>query len=186
MRVILASASPRRSMILTQAGIEFQVVTSECEEVTSQVTPAGTVEDLSRLKALSVAKDYPDSLVIGADTVVAAGGSILGKPKDTADAEQMIRMISGGTHQVYTGVTIVWQGEAHSFHAVTDVCVAELTEEEIQSYVNSDEPYDKAGAYAIQGLFGKFVTEIHGEYNNVVGFPMAGFYRECKKIGVNL
>lgn len=186
MRIVLASGSPRRKMILESVGLDFEVITADCEEITEQTTPEGTVEDLSRLKALAVAKLVGDALVIGADTVVAAEGIILGKPRDREDCLRMIRMISGGTHQVYTGVTLVYQGKVHTFHSATDVYVSELSEEEIQSYVNSEEPYDKAGAYAIQGYFGKYITKISGEYNNVVGFPVAAFYQECKKLGIPL
>lgn len=187
MKMILASASPRRKMILEQAGFAFEICVSEMEEVITSTEPAAVVEELSAQKAGDVAKKYPpDVLVIGADTVVACMGQILGKPKDEEDAIRMISMLSGKTHQVYTGVTLINSGNVHTFHAVTDVEVCELNPEEIQSYVNSKEPLDKAGAYAIQGAFAKYITKINGEYNNVVGLPIAKIYAQCREIGIDL
>lgn len=187
MRIVLASSSPRRRVIMEQAGVDFEICASECEERTTAETPAAIVEELSRLKAVSIADEYPeDVLVIGADTVVSVDGVILGKPEDEADAIRMLRLISGRTHQVYTGVTLCAKNLLHTFHAKTDVAVAPLTKAEIESYVNSKEPFDKAGAYAIQGSFGQYITEIHGEYNNVVGLPIARILAECKELGIRL
>ena len=187
MKIVLASASPRRSAILSQAGIDFEVCVSEIEERTTKSTPWEIVEELSYQKAKDVAGRFPsDVLVIGADTVVAAGETILGKPKDHADAVSMIRSLAGQTHQVYTGVTLIRNGIAHTFHAKTDVRVTDLSEREIEDYVNSGEPFDKAGAYAIQGLFCKYITEIHGEYNNVVGLPVAAIRAECRASGIDI
>ncbi len=117
---------------------------------------------------------------------MAVNGKILGKPKDREDAKAMLRELSGDVHQVVTGVTLIRGEMKHSFHVVTDVTVCELTEEEMDSYVNSDEPMDKAGAYAIQGLFGKYITKIDGEYNNVVGLPVAALYAQCRTLGISL
>lgn len=187
MKIVLASASPRRKEILHTAGIGFEVCVSNVEEVITQSEPGLVVEELSRQKAEDVAKKYPDdALIIGADTVVAVHGKILGKPKDREDAKAMLRELSGDVHQVVTGVTLIRGEMKHSFHTVTDVTVCELTEEEINSYVNLDEPMDKAGAYAIQGLFGKYITKIDGEYNNVVGFPVAAFYAYCRAHGIDI
>ena len=187
MRIILASASPRRSAILKQAGIDYQVHVSDIEECPTKSAPSEIVEELSKQKAEDVAAKYPkDVLVIGADTVVSIGDQILGKPKDTEDAISMIRALSGQTHQVYTGVTLCHQGKSHTFHVKTDVSVSYLNEQEIMNYVNSGEPFDKAGAYAIQGLFGKYITQIHGEYNNVVGLPIAAIYAKCKSLGIEI
>ena len=187
MKIILASASPRRKMILEQAGVTFEICVSDLDEVITQTEPAAVVEELSAQKAGDVAKKYPpDVLVIGADTVVACMGQILGKPKDEKDAREMLTMLSGKTHQVYTGVTLILNGRVHTFHAVTDVSVCDLSEAEIDSYVNSGEPLDKAGAYAIQGLFGKYITGISGEYNNVVGLPIAAIHAHCLELGIEL
>lgn len=187
MKVILASASPRRSMILEQSGIPFSVIVSETDETINCNGPEQVVMELSKRKAEDVAKKCPGKdLVIGADTVVAAGGKILGKPKDAEDAAAMIRLISGSVHQVFTGVTLVHEGKSHTFYAVTDVTVADLSEAEIDSYVNSGEPFDKAGAYAIQGLFGKYITGIRGEYNNVVGLPVAMIVEKCRELKIPL
>ncbi len=186
MRVILASASPRRSDILTQAGIKFEVCVSSVEEHSTKSEPSGIVEELSKQKAEDVAQKYPgDVLVIGADTVVSIGGKVLGKPKDAEDAKSMLCVLSGQTHQVYTGVTLCVNGTAHTFHAKTDVCVSYLSEQEIVDYVNSGEPFDKAGAYAIQERFCKYITEIHGEYNNVVGLPVAAICEKCRELGID-
>lgn len=187
MRIILASGSPRRKMILSQAEVEFEVCASDKEEFITSDIPCEVVCELSAQKALDVAREYPeDSIVIGADTVVSCNDEILGKPRDREDAVRMIELISGATHQVYTGVTLVHMGKVHTFYAVTDVKVRKLTDAEITAYVDSDEPYDKAGGYAIQGIFGKYVTGINGEYNNVVGFPIARIYDECKKHDIPL
>ena len=187
MRVILASSSPRRKMILTQAGVSFEVSVSELEEKSSKTDPAKVVEELSAQKASDVAERYPkDVLVIGADTVVACLGKILGKPKDAKEAYEMISMLAGRTHQVYTGVTLIANGKKHTFHAVTDVTVSEMSESEIREYADSEEPLDKAGAYAIQGAFAKYISKIDGEYNNVVGLPVAAIYAACKKYGIPL
>ncbi len=185
MRVILASSSPRRKMILTQAGVSFEVSVSDLEEKSTATEPQKVVEELSAQKAEDVASRYPkDVLVIGADTVVACSGKILGKPKDAKEAYEMIAMLSGKTHQVYTGVTLIANGQAHTFHAVTDVVVCEMSEAEIQAYASTPEPLDKAGAYAIQGAFAKYISKISGEYNNVVGLPVAAIFAECKRLGI--
>lgn len=189
--IILASGSPRRSMILTQAGIEFQVVLpTMSEEVTDKIIPEEVVEDLSRQKAENVAADHPeleDFLIIGADTIVSIDGHILGKPAGPEAAEAMLKMLQGHTHQVYTGVTFVYdeQGarKTHSFHAMTEVEMSPMEESEIQAYIATGEPMDKAGAYGIQGKGCVYIKSIHGEYNNVVGFPITkirSVYKELK------
>lgn len=188
MRVILASGSPRRKEILSQAGVEFEICVSKKEEIITSDIPSEVVCELSKQKAEDVASGYnPDEvLVIGSDTVVSIDNEILGKPGDRTDAIRMIKLLSGRKHQVYTGVTITCGAQSHTFYAITDVCVRELTDDEINAYVDTDEPYDKAGAYAIQGIFAKFVSGIEGEYHNVMGFPIAKIYDECKKKGIPL
>lgn len=186
--IILASASPRRKELLSMICDDFAVIVSDCEEIVSGTEPEEVTAGLSRQKAEAVAKGRANALVIGADTVVSIGGNILGKPKDRAQADAMLRMLSGKTHEVSTGVTVirtgsdgsvVWQS---SFAETTLVRVSELDEEEIRAYLGTDEPYDKAGAYGIQGEFGKYISGIEGDYNNVVGLPVHRLYEELKKV----
>ncbi|NLL79294.1 MAG: septum formation protein Maf [Clostridiales bacterium] len=189
MRIILASGSPRRNELLKQIGLNFSVVPSTKEEVRSTDVPEKLVEELSYQKAMDVAlKEEEGSLVIGADTLVACDGQIMGKPEDEEQAAEMLRALSGSTHQVYTGVTVVIREgedlEYFTFHEKTDVLVYPLSEWEIKSYVAGKEPMDKAGAYAIQGEFARHIKGICGDYNNVVGLPVARLYQELKKRGL--
>lgn len=187
-KIILASGSPRRRELLGMICDDFSVIVSDCEEVVSCTEPEAVTMELSRQKAEAVAKGQVDAVIIGADTVVSIEGKILGKPKDRAHADEMLRILSGKTHQVSTGVTItqtgsdagvVWQ---KSFAETTLVRVEQLDEEEIRAYLDTDEPYDKAGAYGIQGRFGKYICGIEGDYNNVVGLPVHRLYEELKKM----
>ena len=171
------------------AGLEFTVLPAESEEKSTAADPAAMVVDLSRHKALEVFAKQPDAAVIGADTVVSSAGEILGKPVDRADAERMSRMIAGGTHDVFTGVTICFRNEdgeetVHSFYEQTKVRVYPMTEEEIAGYVDTPEPYDKAGAYAVQGRFMRYISGIDGDYYNVMGLPAARLCRELKNLGL--
>lgn len=198
-KIILASASPRRSELLRQAGLEFIVIPSQGEEIITSTHPAEVVEELSLQKAQEVAdrvlkeKEYavPQDdggiVVIGADTVVAADHKILGKPADHKEAEAMIALLQGKVHQVYTGVTLIVTDQnremkTRTFHECTDVDVYPMTEEEIEEYISTPEPYDKAGAYGIQGSFGIYIKGIHGCYYNVVGLPIARLVHELKDI----
>lgn len=187
--VILASGSPRRRELLTMLFDEFEVIVSDCEETVTCQDPEKVTEELALQKAEAVRENLPrytDSvIVIGADTVVSIDGKILGKPADQQQAVDMLRMLSGKSHHVSTGVALIGmdagvQTWIKSFSETTVVTVAELTEEEINSYVNTSEPYDKAGAYGIQGMFGKHIQGIEGDYNNVVGLPVHRLYRELK------
>ena len=156
------------------------------------------VEELSCQKAMFTAHalekeqadDLADILVIGADTIVSYEGKILGKPSDPKAAVDMLSMLQGNTHQVYTGVTVLVREEesweVHTFHECTDVIFYPVTQEEITEYVNSKEPMDKAGSYGIQGAWGAYVKGIRGDYNNVVGLPVARLIYETKKLGINL
>ena len=192
-RVILASGSPRRLELLRQVGIEPEVEPSHVEEVITSTIPDQVVMELSRQKAENIAALHAaeDAVVVGADTVVAFDGKILGKPKDKEDAVRMIRMLQGHIHQVYTGVTLVFcgklSGESGSvvdkitFAEKTDVHVCPMTEEQIRAYVETGEPMDKAGAYGIQGYFAAWVQGISGDYNNVVGLPVGRVYRTMLK-----
>lgn len=184
--VVLASASPRRKELLRQAGIPFRIIISNVKEVITKTKPDEVVEELSFQKAQAVAgKIEKGILVIGADTVVAMEGQILGKPKDEADAARMLKSLQGRRHQVYTGVTFYMRKgtkEAyHTFSECTDVEMYPMTDKEIREYVATGEPMDKAGAYGIQGRAGVFVKRISGDYNNVVGLPIARLYQELKK-----
>ena len=203
-QMILASASPRRKELLEQIGAEFVICPAKGEEVITETDPSAVVMELSRQKAEEVAYGVQiyneqhadlttpqDILVIGADTVVAYENQILGKPKDEEDARRMLTMLSGKTHSVYTGVTFVFidkegrTGE-HCFFETTDVCMYPLKEEEIDRYIQSGDPMDKAGSYGIQGRFAIHIKEIRGDYNNVVGLPVARLYQELQKLGVSI
>lgn len=199
MRIILASSSPRRRELLAQIGLDFEVRTAGVEERATASWPGGVVEELSRQKAEAVfdmLRDVKeDVLVIGADTVVAVGGEILGKPSCKEAASGMLRRLSGKTHEVYTGVTLLRRrgrgaeapGETPErvcrkvFHEATRVSFYPLTEEEIRRYVSTGDCMDKAGAYGIQGYFARFVKMIEGDYNNVVGLPVGRLYQEAKE-----
>ena len=187
--IVLASASPRRLELLRQIGIEPEVIVSHVEEIVTSSVPGEVVMELSRQKAEDVAKDQASgTLVIGSDTVVALDGKILGKPHDHKEAEEMIRGIAGRAHQVYTGVCMVLKGESEnedvvcSFFDATDVEVYPMTEEEILAYANSDEPMDKAGAYAVQGFFGRYIKGLKGSYANVMGLPISMVYQRMKEL----
>ena len=196
-RIILASASPRRSELLKQAGLSFAVIPSKAKETITGTHPAEVVEELSSQKAWEVAdrilrggEDVTDfDVVIGADTVVAVDHQILGKPVDHDDAANMIGMLQGRVHQVYTGVTLIVKGakgniRTRTFHERTDVDVCPMTDDEIEDYISTPEPYDKAGAYCIQGSFGIYISGIHGCYYNVVGLPISRLVHELEDLKV--
>ncbi|MDO5146583.1 MAG: Maf family protein [Eubacteriales bacterium] len=178
MRIILASGSPRRRELLSQAGYAFTVEVSEVDERIPKEKPGKMVEELSLRKAKAVADTKKEMCtIIGADTVVALAGEILGKPEDEADAKEMLLALSGKTHQVYTGVSLLLMrgGECvgeKSFHVQTDVTMRKMTGEEIEDYIATGEPMDKAGAYGIQGKAAVFISGICGDYYNVVGLPI--------------
>lgn len=219
MRIVLASASPRRRELLGQIGLDFEVCVSDVEERADSVEPERVVEELSRQKAEAVLEELErqkaeavlreleqqeaeksewtrgagraeDVLVIGADTVVVLDGQILGKPSDAEDAVGMLRRLSGRTHKVYTGVTLLYRAGTESaagrtrrksFHEMTKVAFYPMTEGEISAYVSSGDCKDKAGAYGIQGVFARFVKGIEGDYNNVVGLPVGRLYQEARE-----
>ena len=191
-KIILASGSPRRKEILEQAGVTFQIIPSQKEEITSATEPQEVVAELASIKAEDVAKQAPaNTIVIGADTIVCNEGTILGKPKDEAEAIEMLSKLQGHTHMVYTGVCLLIKNadgsvDVKKFVEATKVKISEITEEEIKKYCMTGEPLDKAGAYAIQGKFAKYVEGIEGDYYNVVGFPLARFYQEIKKLGLEI
>ncbi len=189
--LILASASPRRKELLRRGGFVYEICVSSCEEKTEETVPAKVVEALSAAKAADVYAKMHDKrqnpLVLAADTVVAVDGEILGKPVDDMDAYRMLSLLSGKTHEVYTGVTLRWgEDKIHTFHEVTKVTVAELSEEEIRGYIKSGQATDKAGAYGIQTGFATYISGIEGDYNNVVGLPLAAVYHTMKELGLSV
>jgi len=187
--LILASASPRRAELLRAAGIQFDVLPADIDE---SVLPGESAEHhvrrLAEAKACAVLPRAGGRPVLSADTVVVVAGEILGKPADDGDARRMLRLLSGRSHEVMTGICLLRhdgeRGKQSSEVAVTTVEFASLTDAEINWYVASGEPHDKAGAYAIQGLASRFVTRIDGCYSNVVGLPVAVVYRVCTEAGL--
>ena len=211
-RLVLASASPRRRELLSQIGLEFTVMPSTKEENAKTTEAGALVQELSRQKAVDIweqlsggqgqnpdadqeqiseetqepnlnGKRQPELLVIGADTVVCCEGKILGKPHSREAAAEMLTALQGRSHEVYTGVTLYSQSETVTFFECTQVEFYPMTEVEISEYIDSKEPMDKAGAYGIQGRFAAFVSKIEGDYNSVVGLPVGRVYQELRKAG---
>ncbi|MBR5280174.1 MAG: septum formation protein Maf [Clostridia bacterium] len=185
LNLILASTSPRRQELIQLLNLPYTCVSADCDETITPCTPEDTVCQLSKRKAeaaLAFHTLQAGDVLIGADTVVAIDGQILGKPKDDQDAYNMIAMMSDKTHSVYTGVTLITTRETRTFYEETRVTVAPLSDTEIRSYLATGEHRDKAGAYGIQGAFGLYVTGIRGDYNNVVGFPVARIYQELQNL----
>ena len=211
-RLVLASASPRRRELLSQIGLEFSVMPSTKVENAKTTEAGALVQELSRQKAVDIweqlsggqgqnpdadqeqiseetqepnlnGKRQPELLVIGADTVVCCEGKILGKPHSREAAAEMLTALQGRSHEVYTGVTLYSQSETVTFFECTQVEFYPMTEVEISEYIDSKEPMDKAGAYGIQGLGARFVKGIRGDYNNVVGLPVGRLYQELKSHG---
>lgn len=204
-RIILASGSPRRKDMLRELGVSFEIVKSTLEEKTDELLPSEVVKDLSRQKALDVYEkvigqreeanesEGEPLLVIAADTVVSVDDKILGKPSDENEAFEMIKMIQGRSHRVYTGVCVACEGCDLSdapvllnFSEGTTVNVCSMSDDEINAYISTKEPMDKAGAYGIQGLFKVYVSGIEGDYDNVVGLPVSRLYQELKREGIVL
>jgi septum formation protein len=177
--LVLASGSPRRQEILRNAGIPFVVQVANIREVVRDgEPPKACAERLAREKALDVARNRPDDMVLGADTIVVVDGEILGKPADKQDAVRMLRLLAGRSHQVITGVCIVSPGGIQDVGSEsTLVAMSAVSENDIHSYVESGEPMDKAGAYAIQGIASRWIARIEGDYFNVVGLPVALLWR---------
>lgn len=186
MELILASASPRRKELLEKIGLPFTIQPAKGEERITQKSPAAVVMELSRQKAEEIAaKQTGEAIILGADTVVAKGEEIMGKPKDAADAKRMLASIADDCHQVYTGVTLIRTGEhptSVTFQEKTDVFLYPISEAEIEAYIASGDPMDKAGAYGIQGDFAIHVKGIDGDYYNVVGLPIGRVYQELKRM----
>ena len=190
MKFILASSSPRRRDLLFRLQTPFDIILPDVNEsmIVADGSPETYCTTLAELKANDISQHYPGELVIGADTIVVLGDEIFGKPNDKAAAEHMLQTLSGKTHQVYTGVCLksAEQNIHHLFAEITTVTFRDLDNGEIDHYIESCPPYDKAGAYGIQDWSAVFVKEIMGCYDNVVGFPISRFYQELKKLGINL
>jgi len=190
MKFILASSSPRRRELLLRLQTPFDIILPDVDE--SIIPPDGSPETyctaLAELKANDISQHYPNNLVIGSDTIVVLDDQIMGKPDDKAQAQNMLETLSGKTHHVYTGVCLKWaeRNIHHLFAEITTVTFRELSEADINHYIESCPPYDKAGSYGIQDWSAVFVQEIKGCYDNVVGFPISRFYQELKKLGINL
>lgn len=197
-KLILASGSPRRRELIKLLGMPFECISVDADETTCRTNPAEAVAEISEKKAraaLAARKSQgcsqvglqPNEVIIGADTVVAYNGEILGKPLDDADAERMLLALSGNTHFVYTGVTLLYFDKAGqisqlSFAEKTEVHFADISIDDIRRYISTGNHRDKAGSYAIQDEFSVHVTGINGDYNNVVGFPVSRLYKELKTI----
>ncbi len=192
-RIVLASASPRRRELLEKAGVSFEIMTGNGEEKITKTKPSEIVETLSKDKVLQVINRLPSEpgiVVIGADTIVVFKDKVLGKPSDKKDAQETLKKLQGNTHQVYTGVTLAFYRdetwEYYSFSECTDVTFYPVDEEKIRIYTETGESMDKAGSYGIQGLWGIYVKGICGDYNNVVGLPVARLFYEAGKLGIDL
>lgn len=185
-KIILASASPRRRELLWQIGISFEVMVSDREERITAEEPADICMHLAMQKALDVrerlrGRDDSEYTIIGADTIVVLDRKILGKPKSREHAAMMLRELSGREHQVYTGVCVAKGEDVRTFAEKTDVYVSTLSDRDIEAYIATGDPMDKAGAYGIQGVFAKHIEKIDGDYFNVVGLPIGRLWREYLK-----
>ena len=190
--MILASASPRRKELLEQIGISFEIIPSRCEEKITCTHPKDVVLELSEQKAEDIWNRIGregEFCILGADTIVAFGSEIMGKPHSEEEAYRMLKKLQGNTHQVYTGVTMIYcrdgEGCRKSFYEETKVTMYSMSEEEIWEYIRTKEPMDKAGAYGIQGRCAAYIKEISGDYNNVVGLPVGRVYQELKEYGAD-
>jgi len=180
--LILASASPRRAELLRNAGVEFRVVPANVpERLREGEASVAYVERLAQSKAQAIAARFSGHAVLGADTTVVVDEFILEKPQDQADAGRMLRRLSGRVHEVTTGVCLIYEGSERLAHVTTRVHMTEMSDAEIESYVATGEPMDKAGAYAVQGIASRWVSRIEGCYFNVVGLPVPRVYRMLRE-----
>ncbi|MBR3361814.1 MAG: septum formation protein Maf [Lachnospiraceae bacterium] len=181
--IVLASQSPRRKELLEKTGCSFIIDAAYIDETIDQSKPlTEEIKRLSHCKAEHVLHRHPDSLIIGSDTIVTVDGIVLGKPADKIEAMNMLRRLSGRTHQVITGLCILSSRKEYLYVSVSDVSFAVLTEDEIEKYVSTGEPMDKAGAYAIQGIASRYITGINGDYYAIMGLPLCAVYEELKNI----
>ena len=190
MKIILASSSPRRKELLQRLDYPFDIILPDVDESILALgsNPEKYCITLAEMKTKNISQKYPQALVIGADTIVVLGGQILNKPDDRVQAENMLSMLSGQTHQVYTGVCLkrIENNIHHTFSEITMVTFRTLDKQDILHYIETCPPYDKAGSYGIQDWSAVYVKNIQGCYDNVVGFPLSRFYHELKKMGINL
>ena len=188
MKIILASGSPRRRELMKYIVQDFEAVSLDTNETLPDgIDPMKASEYLANVKALAAAIKYPDSVVIGCDTTVICKGDILGKPHTKEECISCITLLSNArTHQVVTGCSIMYGDMIESFSEITDVSFRELSDEEIEKYASTDEPYDKAGGYGIQGLGSELIYNIDGDFFNVVGLPVTRLYQELKKFLRNI
>ncbi len=188
MKIILASGSPRRRELMKYIVQDFEAVSLDTDETLPDgIDPMKASEYLANVKALAAAIKYPDSVVIGCDTTVICNGDILGKPHTKEECISCITLLSNArTHQVVTGCSIMYGDMIESFSEITDVSFRELSDEEIEKYASTDEPYDKAGGYGIQGLGSELIYNIDGDFFNVVGLPVTRLYQELKKFLRNI
>jgi len=183
-KLILASASLRRQELLRLCNIPFEIEVSNSQEIIDTSLPLGiAIEDVATQKAKDVFSSNPEALVLGADTIVTVDNEILGKPKDIDDARRMISLLSAKTHKVITGVCFMSKEETRVFHTSTEVTFKEMSAKEIERYVATDEPYDKAGAYALQGQASLYITGIKGDYYTVIGLPVNRVYEYLLELG---
>lgn len=181
MRIILASASPRRRELMKLIIEDFTAVSTNCDEtLPCGISPLEASKYLAELKARSVSEQYQDSVIIGCDTTVICNGKLLGKPQDNKQCREFLYMLSGRIHQVATGCCIICGDVIRSFTVVTDVTFRKLSDEDIMWYISTDEPYDKAGGYGIQGRGALLIEKINGDYFNVVGLPVSRLNQELK------
>ena len=189
-RVILASKSPRRKEILENLGVKFDIVTADADESSDIREPGELVMTLAERKGMAVQEKVGEdgnTLVIACDTLVYCNGEFLGKPKGRDDARRMIGMLSGSSHEVISGIFLSYKGESATAYASTKVIFDKMTDGEIEAYLDTDEPYDKAGAYAIQGLASAHIKGIEGDYFNVVGLPVNVLCNKLKeKFNINV
>ena len=188
-KIILASTSPRRKRLMKQLGIEFTIIPSKViEKFNPRLKPRRQAEELSLQKAEAVAGNYPDAIIIGADTLVALEDEVLGKPKNEKEAKRMLKKLSGTTHKVITGITIIDSSSRKTItkSVETSVTFRTLYPPEIASYIQTDKPFDKAGSYAIQDKGALFIERIEGDYFGTVGLPLFLLAKELKKLGISI
>lgn len=187
-KMILASKSPRRKEILSQFGFEIEIITADIEEVSDKEGIREQLMDISRKKSSEIARENPQKYVVSADTAVIIDDEMLGKPKSREEAKRMLKKLSGREHEVITAYTLfnLTEGIEHSHYDTTRVIFKDLTDEEIEWYIDTDEPMDKAGAYGIQGKGAILIERIEGDFYNVMGFPLSRFYEDLKSLGLNM
>ena len=187
MKIILASASPRRRELMKYLSEDFEAVALDCDEtVPPEILPMEVSAYLADIKAAAAAEKYPENVVIGCDTTVICGNEVLGKPKDKDECIRFMKMLSGNSHFVVTSCCIRYKEKHETFSSVTEVCFRSLTDSEIEAYASTDEPYDKAGGYGIQGKASELIDLIDGDFFNVVGLPVTQLFNELKKFSKKL